>query len=178
MTSHKTKLPTYRYRLATIDDATVAFNLLGEVAPEIPFPDFAKQKDLLDERVKIACKACNVWIALDRDDRIVGFLMAEPLGDGLDLSYGGVTKIYRGKGIFSDLVAKMKEREVLLRASVVLANKKMPAYLRELGFEPDVPMPTNNENMFLWKPPERPADFPIEELFPDDEGGSGSQTGG
>jgi ribosomal protein S18 acetylase RimI-like enzyme len=165
MTSHKTKPPTYRYRLATIDDASAVFNLLEEVAPEIPIPDFPKKKHLLDGRVKKGCTACDVWIALDRDDLIVGFLMAEPFGDGLDLSYGGVKKCHRRNGILSDLVAKMKEREVPLRASVALANEKMPDYLQKHGFAIECNLET--ETMFLWEP-EPPAYIPIGHLSPDE----------
>jgi GNAT superfamily N-acetyltransferase len=158
MTSHKAKRPIYRYRLATSHDASAVFSLLEEGAPEIPFPEFPIKKQLLVGRIKKACIACDVWIALDRDDQIVGFLIAEPFGNGFDLSYGGVTKAHRGNGIFPDLLEKMKDRRLPLGASVALSNKKMPAYLRKFGFAPDFPMPTNNEDMFLWEP--EPSEHP------------------
>src|SRR5271169_7093617 len=66
----------------------------------------------------------EVWIALDRDKQIVGFLMAEPDkkersyrdNQALELSYGGVKKSQRGNDIFPDLVAKMKAKGVPLTA--------------------------------------------------------------
>jgi hypothetical protein len=145
----------YRYRLATSDDALTIFALLEEVASEIA-PEFPshlnEQREAVLKRVETSCDSGETWIALDRDDQIVGFLMAEPLGLGLELSYGGVKESHRGNDIFPDLVAKMKAKGIPLRASVAHSNDfQMPDRLRELGFVPDDPM-SKTEAMFLWKP--------------------------
>ena len=60
-------------------EAPPIFDVLEEVAPEIPVRlDTPEQKELLFERVQTTCASREVWIALDRDKQIVGFLMAEP----------------------------------------------------------------------------------------------------
>ena len=118
--------------------------MLEEVAPEIPVHlDTPEQKELFFERVQTTCASREVWIALDRDKQIVGFLMAEPDkkersfrdNQALELSYGGVKKSHRGNDIFPDLVAKMKAKGVPLTATVLKQNElAMVNGLLELDF--------------------------------------------
>jgi hypothetical protein len=134
----------YRYRLATRADASPIFDVLEEVAPEIPVRlDTPEQKELLFERVQTTCASREVWIALDRYKQIVGFLMSEPDkkersfrdNQALELSYGGVKKSHRGNDIFPDLVAKMKAKGVPLTATVLKKNESdMVNRLLELDF--------------------------------------------
>jgi hypothetical protein len=90
---------TYRYRLATIDDAPEVFDLLEKVAPEIPLLlDTSERQMAIFEQIHRCIGFCKVWIALDRDKQIVGFLLAEPdrawrpggVNLALELPYGGV----------------------------------------------------------------------------------------
>ncbi len=151
MKSHK--LPIYGYRLAKKADASAIFDVLKEIAPEIPVRlDTPKQKELVSERIQLACVYRTVWIAeLHPDNHIVGFLMAEPLGRRLNLSYGGVRADHRGKHIFPKLVKKMMVKGIPLRASIAQSNEfRMPDRLRELGFALEHRLDT--EAIFLWEP--------------------------
>src|ERR1019366_7140593 len=113
MASHE----SYRYRLATTDDASAIFAVLEEVAPEIPVRlDTPERKKLLFNRLQAGIGSDNVWIALDRYNHVVGFLLAEPEGEALDLSYGGVRTSHREQHIFPKLVKKMMVKGVPLTA--------------------------------------------------------------
>jgi hypothetical protein len=161
----------YRYRIATPDDASAIFAVLKEIAPEIPVRlDSCTRQKLLLKRLKTACGSSNVWIAVTCDNQVAGFLMVDEqtiFRDNqivvayLDLSYGGVKKDHRGQNIFPALVAKMKEREVPLRATVKHANKSnMGDRLLKLRFtkiadlrERDLRYPDQDE--FRWQPEPR-----------------------
>ena len=75
------------------------------------------------QRIKRTFVYGVTWIALDRENRVVGFLLAESKGDRFDLPYGGVRKCHRGHNIFPDLVEKVKEIGRPLTATVKHANK-------------------------------------------------------
>ena len=88
--------------------------MLEEVAPEIPvYLDTPEQKELFFERVQTTCASREVWIALDRDKQIVGFLVAEP--DKKERSFRDNQAL--------ELVAKMKAKGVPLTATVLKQNK-------------------------------------------------------
>ena len=114
MTSHE----IYRYRLATTDDASAIFAVLEEVAPEIPVR-LDTQRTCIQEGIGSG----NAWIALDRDNQVVGFLMAEPDREALELSYGGVRTSHREHHIFPTLVKKMMAKGVPLTATVMHSNE-------------------------------------------------------
>ena len=160
---------TYRYRLATSHDAPEVFKLLEKVAPEIPvLLDTPKRQMANFEQIHRCISSCEVWIALNRDNQIVGFLLAEPerLGRSgevnltLDLPYGGVRPGHRGNYIFPTMVKKMMAKGVPLTATVSHNNKSnMASRLRKLGFktvayEDEIlyAMRVSDEDTFRWQP--------------------------
>jgi hypothetical protein len=144
----------YRYRLATTDDASAIFAVLGEVAPEIPVClDTPERKDLLFNRIQEGIGSGNVWIA-DRDNQVVGFLLAEPDREALELTYGGVRTSHRGNDIFPTLVKEMMAKGVPLRATVLHSNKSdMVNRLLMLDFTKDsTPWLETDRDRLRWQP--------------------------
>jgi hypothetical protein len=89
---------------------------------------------------------------LHRDNQIVGFLMAEPLGRELDLSYGGVRVNHRRQHIFPKLVKKMMAKRVPLTATVTHLNKSGTVdRLLKLGFT-KVESLVDGQDNFRWQP--------------------------
>jgi hypothetical protein len=169
MTSHE----IYRYRLATSNDASAIFAVLEEVAPEIPVClDNPNRKDgdpdglfrvepgaavqpqhPLAVRIQEGIGSGNVWIALDRDNQVVGFLLAEPDRKALELTYGGVRTSHRGNDIFPTLVKKMMPKGVPLTATVLHSNKSdMVNRLLKLGFTQVYPWPKTDRDFLRWQP--------------------------
>jgi hypothetical protein len=151
MTSHK---PPYRCLLAGKADTPEILRILVEVAPEIPVRvDTCRRKRLLFKRIQIASFYRSVWIARDRDNRIVGFLMAESDGQTLDLSYGSVRPgPHRGKHIFTKLMKRVKAKGVPLTATVLRLNKSnMLSRLLKLEFTKDDPL-LNDRDILRWQP--------------------------
>ncbi|HEY8098118.1 MAG TPA: hypothetical protein VIE65_18820 [Methylobacter sp.] len=144
----------YRYRLATTDDALAILSVLEEVAPEIPVETHDGRPERLLQTIKRTTSVYGVtWIALDRENRVVGFLLAESKGDRFDLPYGGVREGHRKHHIFPDLVAKMMVRGVPLTATVKHANKSdMASRLLRLGFTKAGPGYWPDEDAFRWQP--------------------------
>ena len=135
---------TYRYRRATPGDVSANFAVLEEIAPEIPvYLDSAEQKKAALERVQGYIGSGETWVALDRADQVVGFLLAAPddhekfqyASGALHLPFGGVKTSLRGQYIFTALLAKMKSKGVPLTAAVSHLNKSnMFRRLEKLGF--------------------------------------------
>jgi hypothetical protein len=150
MTSHE----IYRYRLATTDDASAIFAVLQEVAPEIPVRlDTLERKDLLFNRIQEGIGSGNVWIALDRDNQVVGFLLAEEPREALELTYGGVRTSHRGHHIFPTLVKKMMAKGVPLTATVMHSNESnMVNRLLKLDFKKVSPWPKNDRDFLRRQP--------------------------
>jgi ribosomal protein S18 acetylase RimI-like enzyme len=150
-------MPIYGYRLAKRGDAAEIFDVLegvARVAPEIPMRlDTSDRKEFLFKRIRLACVYRTVFIAeLHRDNQIVGFLMAEPLGRELDLSYGGVRADHRGQHIFPKLVKKMMAKGVPLTATVKHLNKSGTVdRLLKLGFT-KVESLVDGQDNFRWQP--------------------------
>ncbi len=156
MTEHREKT-LYRYRLATSHDESAILDALMEVAPEIPVMTHDGRQERLLQTIKRTTSVYGVtWIALDRDNRVVGFLLAESKGDRFDLPYGGVRKGHRGNDIFPNLVKKVMAKGLSLTAVVLHANaskKIVVGILEDLGFEKVTPSNgVNNGDNFRWSP--------------------------
>jgi len=157
MTSTKSKEPTYRYRLATEAVAPAILDVLLEVAPEIPVDTHDGRKEFLAAQIHRDCFYRGVWIALDHNNQIVGFLMAEPQKQEIKLPYGGVRKRHREHHIFRKLMDKAKAMakigSVPLTAVVNHANKSdMASRLLKLGFMKVGAGHWPNEDTFRWQP--------------------------
>jgi hypothetical protein len=145
---------TYRYRRATKDDRSAIFVLLEKVAPEIPLLlDSLEQKNAAGKIVGSCCDSGETWVALDRENNITGFLLAEHYGEGLHLPYAGVTKSHRGQEIFPTLMGKMKANGVPLRTSIAHSKperSKIINFLLKRGFI--CLGPSGTEDQFDWDP--------------------------
>ena len=158
MTAHTTKTPTYR--LATKADVPAILDLLLEVAPEIPVDTRGERKEILSKQIHTDCYYRCVWIALDRDNQIVGFLMAEPQKQEIKLPYGGVRKGHREHDIFRKLMdrakAMAKIRGLPLTAVVLHANASkmvVDIALQKLGFAKTVADKSRSDgDTFRWQP--------------------------
>jgi ribosomal protein S18 acetylase RimI-like enzyme len=151
----------YQYRLATSEDASAVLAVLVEVAPEIPVETHDGRQELLLQQIKIACVYDSAWIALDRNNQIVGFLMAEPQRREIKLPYGGVRKGHREHDIFRKLMDKAKAMSKAsgfpLTATVLHANaakEGVDVALQKLGFAKVAPLDgvKNDGDNFRWSP--------------------------
>jgi len=81
---------------------------------------------------------CGHSDLLDRDNQVVGFLLAERDREALELTYACVRTSHRGNDIFPTLVKKMMAKGVPLTATVLHSNKSdMVNRLLKLGFTKD-----------------------------------------
>jgi Acetyltransferase (GNAT) domain len=133
-------------------------DLLLEVAPEIPVDLHGERKELLSQQIHADCVYRGVWIALDGNKQIVGFLLAERQQQEIKLPYGGVTNGHREHHIFRKLIdnakAMAKAAGVPLTAVVLHKNtSQMVNVLRKLGFAKVSSLP-DRDNL-RWQPPAR-----------------------
>jgi len=149
-----------RYKRATKNNVSAIFTVLEEIASEIPVClDTPERKNLTFERVQKCSESGETWIALSRDNQVVGFLLAEPDqqerffhdNQALHLPYGGVSESYRGQHIFLTLVEKIMAKGVPLTGTVKRTNKSdMAGRLLKLGFT-KVSF-TDKEDNLRWHP--------------------------
>jgi hypothetical protein len=155
---------TYQYRLAIPSDVSAIFAVLKEVAPEIPvLLNNSKRQMEIFKQIYRCIDSGEVWIALDRDNQVVGFLLAEPYrverfpkgNQEIELLYGGVRPgPHRGKHIFPTLVKKVMAKRVPLTATVMHANDShMLSRLLKLGFtKEEAPCPRDHEDFLRRQP--------------------------
>lgn len=153
---------TYRHRIATPDDARGIFSVLAEVALEIPVSlDTCGRQKAIFSKVKECASSGESLVAIDGDERVIGFLLVEPdkmersfcNNMALHLPYGGVTASWRGQRIFSALIRQVMSRKVPLTATVKAANlSKMATRLPQLGFQNAGPGSFPKETDFRWQP--------------------------
>src|ERR1700733_7370895 len=149
-----------RYRRATKNDAALIFSVLEEVAGEIPvLLDNPERKNLVFAHVQTCCDSGESWMALTTNDRVVGFLLAEPdaqerffqANQALHLPFGGVSRNHRGQHIFSTLAEKIMAKGVPLTGTVKRANKSgMAGRLLKLGFA--IVSSGEDEDRLRWQP--------------------------
>jgi hypothetical protein len=133
-------------------------DVLLEVAPEIPVDTHDGRKEFLAAQIHRDCFYRGVWITLDHNNQIVGFLMAEPQKQEIKLPYGGVRKRHREHHIFRKLMDKAKTMATIggvpLTAVVLHKNtSNMVDVLQKLGFTKVTPSNgVNNGDNFRWSP--------------------------
>ena len=136
--------PGIAYRLARIEDAAEIHALLLRLAPEIPLlVDTLEREEALYALIRNCGRVGESWVALDKQERIVGFVLIDPEvlerhyaeHEIFDLRYAGVAPEHRGHGIFRTLIAKVQSRLVPVTVIVPLHNRlDVAARLEKFGF--------------------------------------------
>jgi len=154
------------YRPAAIDEAAHILAVLIEIAPEIPVQtEPLEREEALYALIRNCARSGESWVALDDENRIVGFLLAEPNQarrhyaehEILELRYGGVVKDHRSRGIFTSLIERVLARMVPVTATISPANQSGAARLLEkLGFH-NLSSP-GGEQRFRWDSGAPPKD--------------------
>ena len=132
------------YRQAELGEAADILAVLLEVAPEIPVSvDTLEQEEALYALIRNCGRVGESWVALDEEERIVGFVLIDPEvlerhyaeHEIFDLRYAGVAPEHRGHGIFRTLISKVQSRLVPVTAIVPPHNRLgVAARLEKFGF--------------------------------------------
>lgn len=149
------------YREATLDDAAEIHALLLRLAPEIPIlVDTLQREEALYALTRSCVRSGESWVGLDREKRIVGFVLVEPNQlarhyaehEVLELHFAGVAAERRRCGIFGYLVGKILARMVPVTARVHPQNRCGAALRLEcFGFR-DTGAPSGGERRLRWEP--------------------------
>jgi hypothetical protein len=150
-------------RTAELTDLKNIWNLLREVAAEVPFDlaDEKAQQSVLSELVR-CCTSGVSLVAVGPDKAIVGAVMARP--DDLEwglanhnvphIIYAAVSPSAKGNGVLKGLVTGVQEGKHPVYASVKsgeqvgLANE-----LKELGFALECTAANGWGDLYRWQPP-------------------------
>ena len=79
------------YRVAVPGDEPAILNIFAEVAPEVPTAVRPQTEGIIKELVATG----NSWVAIDADDKIVGYALAAMDTNTLSLVFLGVSKTAR-----------------------------------------------------------------------------------
>ena len=153
-------MPGIAYRLARIEDAAEIHALLLRLAPEIPLlVDTLEREEALYALIRNCGRVGESWVALDEQERIVGFVLIDPEvlerhyaeHEIFDLRYAGVAPEHRGHGIFRILIAKVQSRLVPVTVIVPPHNRLgVAARLEKFGFRQT--RSPGGERVFRWEP--------------------------
>ena len=148
------------YRPAEVEDAADIHALLLALAPEIPLlVDTLEREEALYALIRACGRSGESWVALDRRERIVGFVLVDPEllerhyaeHEILELRYAGVAPEHRGHGIFGTLIARVQARLVPVTATVPPQNRSsIAACLIGFGFHQTAS--PGSERHFRWEP--------------------------
>jgi len=153
-------VPGIAYRLARIEDAAEIHVLLLRLAPEIPLlVDTLEREEALYALIRNCGRVGESWVALDEQERIVGFVLIDPEvlerhyaeHEIFDLRYAGVAPEHRGHDIFRTLISKVQSRLVPVTVIVPPRNRfGVTARLEKFGFrQTGTP---GGERVFRWEP--------------------------
>jgi ribosomal protein S18 acetylase RimI-like enzyme len=148
------------YRQATIDDAPEIHALLLRLAPEIPLlVDTLEREEALYALIRNCGRVGESWVALDKEERIIGFVLADPEvterhyaeHEILDLLHAGVAAEHRGQGVFRALISQVQSRLVPITTIVPPHNRfGAAACLEKFGFHQTASL--GGEHVFRWEP--------------------------
>jgi hypothetical protein len=93
------------YRVAVPGDEAAILNVFAEVAPEVPTAVRPQTEGIIKELVAKG----DSWVAIDADDKIIGYALAAMDNNTLSLVYMGVSKTARNQRVSSSLISKLKE---------------------------------------------------------------------
>jgi ribosomal protein S18 acetylase RimI-like enzyme len=149
------------YRVAAPGDSEGIFDVLAEVAPEIPLLiDTRERRKAVSEIINECISTGESWVTTAGDEVVVGFCLAKPDemerfhhgNHALHLTYSGVSNSYRQQGIFRALIQQIKDRGTPLTAIVKAGNQcQMAARLQRMGFEMPAEHPQTEVHL-KWQP--------------------------
>ncbi len=155
------KMTRMKLRIAIEGHALGIFEVLAEVAPEIPLLlDTNERREAVTAMISSWIASGESLVAMDDNGRVIGFLLVEP--DRLErfhndnlalhLCYAGVAKGQREAGVFRALIEQVMSRKVPLTATVKAANQSgMAARLMQIGFQKSSTI-SHDEDNFRWQP--------------------------
>jgi len=157
-----TAIGAFSSRAACSDDKTKIWDVLVEVAPDIParVEDHPKDQENLQAFISGWVDNGNCWVALDSYSRIIGFILTEPAMEiriqeknkATYMPYIGVSKKWQGCGVFPQLLNNLKSQGEPLTVSVLHKNKSdMVAKLEKAGFAKDSRQEPN-QTYLRWNP--------------------------
>ncbi len=106
-------------RVACSDDETKIWDVLVEVAPDIPARvEDPKDQENLKTLISKWVHNSNSWIALNSNSLVIGFILTEPAmairlqekNKALYMPYIGVSKKWQGRGVFPQLLNELKSQ--------------------------------------------------------------------
>src|ERR1700686_2446609 len=146
------------HRPATVEDAPDIHALLLRLAPEIPLlVDTLEREEALYALIRNCGRVGESWVALDEQERIVGFVLVDPEllerhyaeHEILDLRYAGVAPEHRGRGIFRALISRVQAPLFPITIIVPPHNRFDPdARLEKFGFRETGS--AGGERIFRW----------------------------
>lgn len=122
----------FTYRVAVATDEAGILNVFAEVAPEVP-TSVLPQTEAIIQRLVASGQS---WIAVDADDKIVGYALAEPCDSKtLSLVYMGVSNAARNQQVSSSLTSKLRKSGAPIITDVRSNNKSsMVERFEHFGF--------------------------------------------
>jgi hypothetical protein len=150
-------------RTAELTDLKNIWNLIREVAAEVPFDlaDEKAQQSVLSELVR-CCTSGISLVAVGPDKAIVGAVMArrDDLEWGIankdvaHIIYAAVAPSAKGNGVLKGLVTAVQGGKVPVYASVKSGEKLGRAdQLKELGFAHELTAVNGWGDLYRWQPP-------------------------
>ena len=119
------------YRVAAPGDEIGILLVFAEVAPEVPTRIYPRTRRKIEDLVATDMS----WVAVDADDMIVGYALAEGDKKMLLLGYLGVSKAARNQHISTTLVSKLQENGAPIFTDVRPDNKSsMVERFERFGF--------------------------------------------
>jgi ribosomal protein S18 acetylase RimI-like enzyme len=150
-------------RAATRNDETNVWDVLVEVAPNIPLAlDDQHDQEIAQDLIRRCIDGGDTWIAVDSKGAIIGFILAQPNvrerfqneNGAFQLPYVGVSKKWQKRGVFTSLLENLTYQGVPLTAKVLLTNKSnMAANLEKAGFTKE-DKPDSKQSHLRWDPPD------------------------
>jgi N-acetylglutamate synthase-like GNAT family acetyltransferase len=150
---------TFDCRVADENDAAAIFDIMQEVASEIPVMlDSPEHQEAMKGTIVECCDSGESWVAVDSDGTVIGFALAKPdrlarfyqENKAVSLRYIGVKATVRDKGVSSALMKKLKAKGEPVTASVLHTNQSAMADRHERGgFEKTGS--DENEAKFRWE---------------------------
>jgi hypothetical protein len=152
-----------KQRTAELTDLKDIWNLMREVAPEVPF-DLANeraQQSVLSE-LMCCCTSGQSLVAIGPDKAIVAAVLVRRddlewgirNGNVAHITYAAVAPSARGNGVLKGLVTGVQEARVPIYASVKSGEQfGLADQLKELGFAHECTAASGWGDLYKWQPP-------------------------
>jgi hypothetical protein len=119
-------------RVADKNDEASIWNVLVEVAPDIPARvEKPQDQEYLKAVISTCVAGSNSWVAIDSKGVVIGFVLSTPDNsirnpekkNVLNLPYIGTSASWQKRGVMKSLLGNLKSQGWPLTVEVLLANK-------------------------------------------------------